>query len=140
MIRKMRAADLDAVAAIWLDVNRSAHRFIPARYWEDNLEQVKGMLPEAEVYVYEDGNEIQGFVGLDGDYIAGIFVRAGVQSRGIGRELLETVKASRGRLTLNVYQKNERAISFYRQAGFSVRQEQTDESTGEREYSMEWEK
>lgn len=140
MIRKMRAADLDAVAAIWLDVNRSAHRFIPARYWEDNLEQVKGMLPEAEVYVYEDGNEIQGFVGLDGDYIAGIFVRAGVQSRGIGRELLETVKAFRGRLTLNVYQKNERAISFYRRAGFSVRQEQTDESTGEREYSMEWEK
>lgn len=140
MIRKMRAADLDAVAAIWLDGNRSAHRFIPARYWEDNLEQVKGMLPEAEVYVYEDGDEIQGFVGLDGDYIAGIFVRAGVQSRGIGRELLETVKAFRGRLTLNVYQKNERAISFYRQAGFSVRQEQTDESTGEREYSMEWEK
>lgn len=138
MIRRMQAADLDAVSSIWLDTNRNAHHFIPARYWEDNLETVREMLPKAELYVYEDKGGIQGFVGLDGDYIAGIFVRGGAQSRGIGRELLETVKSSRERLTLSVYQKNERAVSFYRREGFSVRQEQIDESTGEREYSMLW--
>ena len=33
-IRLMEVADLDAVAKIWLDVNRQAHDFIPAAYWK----------------------------------------------------------------------------------------------------------
>ena len=44
-IRLMEVADLDAVAKIWLDVNRQAHDFIPAAYWEENFAAVKEMLP-----------------------------------------------------------------------------------------------
>ena len=32
------------------------------------------MLPQAEVYVYEDDKIIQGFVGVRNEYIEGIFV------------------------------------------------------------------
>ena len=53
-IRLMEVADLDAVAKIWLDVNRQAHDFIPAAYWEENFAAVKEMLPSAEVYVWEE--------------------------------------------------------------------------------------
>lgn len=140
MVRSMRPADLDVVADIWLDTNIEAHSFISPQYWWDNLEAVRGMLREAELYVYEDAGEVQGFVGLEGDYIAGIFVRGGVQSKGIGRQLLNHVKASRECLTLSVYQKNVRAVNFYQREGFAIRRTSVDENTGESEYLMGWEK
>ncbi len=138
MVRRMETADLNAVAAIWLDTNLKAHAFIPSQYWKRNYEAVKGMLENAEVYVWEDGKGIQGFVGLDRDYIAGIFVRDGEQSRGIGRELLDFAKGLRSVLSLNVYQKNSRAVRFYRGEGFEIRSESVDGNTGEPEYLMEW--
>lgn len=140
MVRRAQTADIEAVAAIWLDTNLKAHGFIPSQYWRSHFEEVKGMLRDAEVYVWEDGEGIQGFVGLDGDYIAGIFVRGGAQSRGIGRQLLEHGKASREHLTLNVYQKNVRAVKFYQREGFTIRRASVDESTRESEYLMEWKK
>lgn len=51
-----------------------AHYFISEQYWKDNFESVKKMLLQAEVYVYENDHEIQGFIGLSGEYIEGIFV------------------------------------------------------------------
>ena len=39
---------------IWLAVNSKAHNFIPEEYWTDNYPMVEKMLPEAEIYVYED--------------------------------------------------------------------------------------
>ena len=140
MVRRVRPADLDAVADIWLDTNIEAHSFISPSYWRDNLEAVRRMLREAELYVCEEAGEVQGFVGLEGDYIAGIFVRGGVQSKGIGRQLLNHVKASREYLTLSVYQKNVRAVSFYQREGFTIRRVSVDENTGESEYLMGWRK
>lgn len=138
MVRRMETADLNAVAAIWLDTNLKAHAFIPSQYWRSRFEEVKGMLRDAELYVWEDGERIQGFAGLEEDYIAGIFVRDGEQSRGIGKELLDFGKGLRSILTLNVYQKNSRAVNFYRREGFEIRSESVDENTGELEYLMEW--
>ena len=54
MIRKMEKKDLDRVSKIWLDTNIKAHDFIPAQYWEKNYEPVREMLPQAEVYVWEE--------------------------------------------------------------------------------------
>ena len=87
MIRKLQKTDIDTVSQIWLDANRDAHDFIPAEYWENNFLPVKEMLLQAEVYVYIDEckNEIEGFVGMDQEYIAGIFVRKEVRSEGIGK-------------------------------------------------------
>lgn len=94
MIRTFRKAEIGRVADIWLDTNQRAHAFISAQYWEEHFEEVKKLLLQAELYVYEEETRhlVQGFIGLDGDYIAGIFVADGAQSRGIGRQLLEHVK------------------------------------------------
>ncbi len=138
MIRRLRITDIDSVADIWLDTNIKAHDFIAAQYWLENIETVKEMLAQAEVYVYEDEGEIQGFIGLNDDYIAGIFVRYAVQSSGIGKQLLDFVKSIKKELHLNVYQKNMRAIKFYQREKFQIQSEGMDESTGEKEYSMRW--
>ena len=53
-----------------------------------------------------------GFVGLNDEYIEGIFVSDGMQSCGIGKLLLDYIKDKKERLQLNVYQKNARAIFF----------------------------
>ena len=138
MIRKMEKEDLDRVSQIWLDTNIKAHDFILSQYWEKNYEPVREMLPQAEVYVWEENGQIQGFVGLYEDYIAGIFVLEQVQSRGIGGRLLDHIKAEKPHLSLKVYQKNTRAVKFYKRKGFQIEMESADQETGEKEYTMEW--
>ena len=140
MIRKLRKTDLDEVAYIWLHTNKKAHDFIAETYWDEHFEMVEGMLGDAEIYGFEEQGQIKGFVGLDGEYIAGIFVREKEQSLGIGKQLLDFVKSLKGQLKLNVYQKNERAIKFYTREQFEIQDEQTDEATGEAEYLMLWKK
>ncbi len=140
MIRELQKTDIDTVSQIWLDANRDAHDFIPAEYWENNFLPVKKMLLQAEVYVYMDErkNRIAGFVGLDQEYIAGIFVRKEARSGGIGKALLDFVKEKKQELTLNVYRKNERAVRFYEREGFQIIDRTVDKSTDEKEYLMKW--
>ena len=138
MIRELRKADINQVADIWLDTNIKAHYFIPAQYWKSNLELVKELLLQATVYVYEDNQKIQGFIGLNGEYIEGIFVSGEMQSQGIGKILLNYAKDKRNKLYLNVYQKNARAISFYKREGFEIQHSGLDEATGEKDYVMTW--
>ena len=99
---------------------------------------VKERLLQAEVYVYEDDQEIQGFIGMNGEYIEGVFVSDEYQSQGIGARLLNYIKNNRDKLSLSVYQKNSRAISFYQREGFEIQCEALDEATGEKDYVMTW--
>lgn len=140
MIRRMGGGDMEAVAAIWLDANREAHDFIPASYWLGHFEEVRTALAQAEVWVFEAEAraEISGFIGLQEDYIAGILVRREARSGGVGRQLLDHVKAGRRQLRLQVYRKNSRAAGFYRREGFRVLEEGVDPETGEAELLMEW--
>lgn len=140
MIRRLQEADIDRVMDLWLDTNLKTHDFVPAAYWRSNFEPVKEMLPRAEVYVYESAGKIQGFVGLTGEYIEGIFVSGEMQSQGIGKRLLDHMKAIKDTLHLSVYQKNTRAIRFYQREGFVIQHEGLDECTGEKEYVMLWQR
>lgn len=139
MIRKLQKVDINRVADIWLKTNLKAHFFIPEQYWISNYEFVKELLPQTEVYVYEDDKMIQGFIGVSDEYIEGIFVSDEMQSRGIGKMLLDYIKDKKDRLQLKVYQKNVRAMSFYQREGFTIQSESMDEFTGEKEYVMNWE-
>ena len=139
-IRKLQKSDIARVADIWLDTNLKAHDFISAKYWKDLFGFVKGMLSQTEVYVYESNRKIQGFIGVNGGYIEGIFVSEEVRSQGIGKLLLNYAKDRKAKLSLNVYQKNTRAIRFYEREGFDIKCEGLDEATGEKDYEMIWER
>ena len=138
MIRELQRDDINKVADIWLDTNIKSHDFIPAQYWKSNFKSVKEALSQAEVYVYAYDTEIQGFIGLNDEYVEGIFVSGEMQSQGIGKILLNYAKDKRNKLHLNVYQKNARAISFYQREEFEIRSEDLDKATGEKEYVMIW--
>lgn len=138
MIRKMIKSDINDVAEIWLDTNLKAHNFISPCYWLENFEKVKNMFSEAEIYVHESDSKINGFIGLNDDYIEGVFVRSEKRSNGIGKQLLEKAKEGRTHLNLNVYKQNERAVRFYLREGFNVIAEGMDSDTNEKDYLMIW--
>ena len=140
MIRKFENLDLDAVMQIWLQANLDAHAFIPASFWEAHFEMVRDMLPQAELYVHENEapRQIDGFIGLTENHIEGIFVAKAARSKGIGKALLDYVKSRKPCLTLSVYQKNQRALAFYRREQFTVHSESIDEDTNEAEIQMLW--
>ena len=89
MIRDMKSEEIKEVSQIWLSANLEAHDFIPASYWEGNLDFVREELSLAKVRVYEEEGKILGFLGRNGEEIEGIFVRKECRSRGIGRALLK---------------------------------------------------
>lgn len=140
MIQKFKESDLSAIMQIWLDSNIEVHNFIAAKYWTDNFEMVKKMLPHAEIYVYEDEDtgQADGFIGLNDNYIEGIFVRSGMRSGGIGKQLLDYAKKIKPELSLSVYQKNDRALSFYQREQFVIQSENIDSNTNEKELLMFW--
>lgn len=140
MIRKMEEKDIPDVLQIWLETNIRAHNFIEKEYWTGNYEMVKQILPEAEVYVYEDekNGQIAGFIGINNQYVEGLFVKESAQSRGIGKQLLDHAKSRKTELRLGVYQKNVRAVRFYLRENFLIQAEQMDEDTNEKEYIMGW--
>ncbi len=138
MIREFKTKDLDDVMKIWLDTNTNAHDFIQKNYWQDNYDEVRRIMPEAEIFIYENNQTIQGFIGLMDDYIAGIFIDSGCQSQGIGKALLDHAKKVHSNLSLQVYKNNEGAVRFYVREGFSLVKEQMDENTGEIELVMAW--
>ena len=125
---------------IWLHGNLDAHAFILASFWEAHFEMVRDMLPQAELYVHENEapRQIDGFIGLTENHIEGIFVAKAARSKGIGKALLDHVKPLKPRLTLGVYQKNERALAFYRREQFAVHSEGIDEDTNEADIQMLW--
>lgn len=140
MIRAMQASDLEEVMQIWLTANMEAHDFIDSSYWKSHFEEVRALLPQAEIMVSEntDTGVLEGFIGIMESYIAGFFVRQEYRSRGIGRQFLDFAKAAKPELKLKVYKKNEAAVNFYLREDFLVLQQGQDEDTGEEEFTMEW--
>ena len=76
MIRDLKQKDIDKVMEIWLESTIKAHDFMPEKYWQDNYNAVKDIyIPQSKTYVYEEGEEIKGFISiLNDDFIGALFV------------------------------------------------------------------
>lgn len=138
MIRKYEEKDLDIIMKIWQEENINAHNFISKKYWENNYEYVKSILPKAEILVYTINENIVGFIGLNDNYIEGIFIKKDFQGKGIGTELLKYLMKEKEKLSLRVYEKNSKAIKFYTNNSFKIKTKELDKNTGEYEYLMKW--
>lgn len=129
---------LDQIMDIWLSSNKQAHPFVDPGYWESNRRQVREAIPQSELLAWTEGEKILAFLGLSGDWIAGLFVDASRRGQGIGHRLIEAAKKRHSYLGLAVYVKNKQAVSFYQREGFSVVEDRLDPSTGQLEWEMEW--
>lgn len=137
MIKQLTTTNIEEVMKIWLETNIEAHSFIQKEYWLSNFEMVKEVLPQAEVYVFEEDTIIKGFIGIvDKSYIAGFFVKKEYQGHGIGHELLEFCKAKYKKFSLDVFIKNEKAVNFYLKNNFKISSKKLNDDTCEEEYCM----
>lgn len=138
-IRKMEKQDIAELAELWFNTSVTAHDFIPEQYWkEGKLLMEEQYLPQADVMVVEEGKLLTAFIAMVDNHIAAIFVRNGHQGRGAGKLLLNYAKDLHPKLSLNVYQKNQRSVAFYQSQGFVILADGIDEVTREKEFIMEW--
>lgn len=117
MIRPSRASEIDDIMTLWLEANLQAHDFVPKEYWLSHYDEVKTEIAKG-VFVYEQDGRIFGFIGLIGNYVAGLFVRTDKRRVGIGTALIEFCKEQNPILELHVFEKNTGAVSFYEKNGF----------------------
>lgn len=138
MIRKKDSKDIKKIMDIWIVSNLDAHNFISKDYFYNNFDIVKGAIENATVYVYEQESKVIGFVGINQEFIEGIFVDRNYRSKGIGKKLINYCKKNYNTLSLNVYCKNKKAIEFYKREGFEICEKKLEKDNKEFEYVMKW--
>ena len=116
MIRRAFYNDAEAINKI----GRELHDNFDHLYnMEDTLKTTY-----SRVYVYEDNNEIVGFIHVDSHFeimdLVNIIVRSDYQNKGIGTELLQFVidNEEYNKIMLEVRESNSRAIHVYEKLGF----------------------
>lgn len=140
-IRKLTSKDIEAVVELWYKTSIIAHNFIPKSYWKKNKETMASeYLPNSDTYLALEKGKIVGFVSMIENFLAAIFVDNKIQGKGIGKSLLDFVKSQKINIQLKVYQKNTKAISFYKSQGFAIKSINIEIETSEKELLMEWTK
>ncbi|MEN0647660.1 N-acetyltransferase [Caldifermentibacillus hisashii] len=140
MIREYTKAEIDILVDIWYQSSLIAHDFIDKDYWKSKREEMKEKyLPMSENYVISKNAEIMGFISMVDNYLAALFIDAKYQGEGHGKELLNFIKKRRKKIQLKVFKKNNKAVNFYLQNEFVIKEELIDEETSEKEFLMEWE-
>ncbi|MHB0776011.1 GNAT family N-acetyltransferase [Halomonas sp. WWR20] len=125
------------MASLWLEASCEAHDFVPESFWHSQRSAMQeAYLPAAENYVYEQEEDIKGFISLHETTLGALFVMPMSQNLGIGRALLDHAKSLRPMLEVHVYRKNIRAVRFYEANGFVILAESEDTHTGEPEWLM----
>jgi putative acetyltransferase len=71
-----------------------------------------------------------GFIGVEGDEVAMLFVHPDRRGQGIGSRLLKHAVVALGATRLDVNEQNEQALGFYRRMGFTVVGRSERDSTG----------
>ncbi|QYN44146.1 GNAT family N-acetyltransferase [Gilliamella sp. ESL0441] len=132
MIREYQTPDLDKIMQLWLEGNQQAHDFIDPKFFQQNYEFVKMLIPMSTIYV-QDLNGVKGFIGLTENYISGLFVDKDFQRQGTGKALIDKAKQRFNELLVHVYKKNSAAIDFYLSQNFEIVSESINEETNEPE-------
>lgn len=139
MIRSAVPEDIPRLVDIWLRASLLAHDFLPAAFWHERAEEMARLyLPRAEIDVLEVAGRAMGFAALNGDHLEALFIDPDVQSFGHGTHLMAHAMGKREHITLCVYTRNVRAVSFYRRLGFQVVEERREPISGENETLMAW--
>ncbi|MDQ4429951.1 N-acetyltransferase [Yokenella regensburgei] len=141
MIREWRHnEDTAPLLTLWMESTIYAHPFIEVSYWQESEPLVRDVyLPGARTWVWEEEGAVKGFVSvMDGRYVGALFVAPAFERCGIGSALLNYVKQRFSSLSLEVYQKNTRAVNFYHALGFRIEDSAWQEETRHPTWIMRW--
>ena len=134
-IRQATACDHAPLADLWRRSVEGTHHFLPSGEVERLFHDVRNAyLPGVEMLWVAElapcgqaapaqhamGSPLAGFIGCNGAQVEMLFVEPCCFRHGVGRALLEHVRALHPRLTLDVNEQNPQALAFYERQGFKV--------------------
>lgn len=120
MIRKRKEYDNDAIMNIWSEASSLAHPFLKAAFVDKVKKDMREIyIPNTETWVYEENEEVIGFISMLDNEIGGLFVMPNKHSKGIGTQLVNVVKQLHNELDVEVFEKNVIGRAFYDKYGFT---------------------
>ena len=134
-IRQATACDHAALADLWRRSVEATHYFLSSGEVERLFHDVRNTyLPGVEILWVAElapcgqtapaqhaaGISLAGFIGCNGAQVEMLFVEPRCFRHGVGRALLEHVRALHPRLALDVNEQNPQALAFYERQGFKV--------------------
>ena len=134
-IRRATACDHAALADLWRRSVEATHYFLSSGEVERLFHDVRNAyLPGVEILWVAElascgqaapsqhaaASTLAGFIGCNGAQVEMLFVEPRCFRHGVGRALLEHVRALHPRLTLDVNEQNPQALAFYERQGFKV--------------------
>lgn len=121
MIREARPADVDAIAELY-ERSHGTLSFLPMLHTlEEHRAWFGQVVAQREVWVWEDGRTILGFIALGEATVEYLYVEPEMTGRGIGSALLGHAKARRpDGFSLWTFQQNTGARRFYERHGLRV--------------------
>jgi len=132
MIRKYKPEDTEVLIIIWRTANAFAHPFLPKAFVERVENDMRTLyLPNAGTWVLENNEITIGFVALIGNEIGGLFLDPAFHRRGFGRSLVDHAFRLKGKLKVEVFEKNATGRRFYDEYGFVETARHLHDASGE---------
>jgi len=131
VIRTYEAHDLEEVLEVWYQASMIGHPFLTETFLERERDEIsRHWMKIAETHVYEGEGHVVGFIALIGNEVGALFVHPTFQRRGIGKALMDHVRASRPYLELDVFEANQIGRGFYDAYGFHIIDSHMNETAG----------
>ena len=132
MIRPYLPTDLEAVLDTWYQSTTLAHPFMTEAFKAKERKNIEDIyIKNTITSVFEKEGSIIGFIAMIGNEVGAIFVQPAQIGKGIGRQLMDHVRAQHETLEVEVFKANTIGRAFYERYGFTYMKEYIHEETGQ---------
>jgi len=130
-ILKAHSGDYDELIELWEASVRATHEFLTEKDIEDYRLLIYDYYFDAQnLYYIRDVNQMQGFIGLNNDFIQMLFIRPKLIGKGIGTALINFATEQHGATRVDVNEQNINAVKFYKSHGFDITQRSEKDAAG----------
>ena len=139
VIRRFEPADMEETLRVFRAACLPSHPFLKPEFIQKSERTMRDRtLLEFETDVVDDGG-IRAFLCRKNAFIEALFVDPPSQQRGVGKRLLDHLKAQSSVVHLTVFAQNPRAIKFYQREDFFAVKVSEHCETGETIVLLKWE-
>jgi putative acetyltransferase len=141
MIRLYQEKDVAAIIDIWYQASLIAHSFLTETFLaEERIKLREIFLPNSQTWVYEEVDQVVGFISLHDSEVGGLFVHPSKQRHGIGQALMDKAFSLHDFLELDVFEANNLGRAFYAKYGFVPINKYQEKLTGEMMIRLRYER
>lgn len=108
MSRKYSETDIELIIDIWWEASALAHHFSEAEFVEKVKSNMRELyLSHSKTWVFEEDNEVVGFISMLDNEIRSLFVKPDEHARGFERQLADYILNLNCHIEVEVFKKTE---------------------------------